>query len=208
MECHLGILYGLPDTSIREAKERVRTAIKNSGYEMPSKKIVINLAPANIRKEGATFDLAMAIGILQNNGIIKENLDKIVFLGELSLDGRISPIVGALPMCIEAKRLGIHTMVLPKKNAKEAGVVKDINVIGVENLSEVVRYLNNELEIKSEKVNLEEVFKIESESKIDFSEVKGQESVKRALEIAAAGGHNCLLIRKPWITGKQCFLED
>ncbi len=191
-------IVGLPDTSIKESKERVRTAIKNSGYDLPSKKIVINLAPANIKKEGAIFDLSIAIGILKNIGIInKERLEDTVFLGELSLDGKINSLIGALPMCVEAKSMGIKKIILPKQNAKEAAVVSGIEVLGVEDLKEVVSFLNEEIKLKKEVINIEELFKARNENNIDFSEVKGQENVKRALEIAAAGGHNCLLIGSP-----------
>ena len=143
MVCHHVILYGLPDTSIREAKERVRTAIKNSGYELRSRKVLINLAPANIRKEGAFFDLPIAVGILCSIGVIK-NIPKedIAFIGELSLDGKVNKVNGTLPMCIEGKSLGIKKVIVPKENALEASIVKGIEVIGVNSLKETVNYLN------------------------------------------------------------------
>ena len=181
------IIVGLPDTSVKEAKERVRTAIKNSGYEFQSKKIVVNLAPANTRKEGSLFDLPIAIGILTNFGKIKkQNLEDTVFVGELSLDGKINKAKGVLPICIEAKKIGIKRIILPKENAKEAAIVKELQVIGVSTLDQLVDYLNEELVIESTKTNIEELWNKEQKYDVDFSEVKGQENVKRAIEVAAA----------------------
>ncbi len=181
------IIVGLPDTSVKEAKERVRTAIKNSGYEFQSKKIVVNLAPANTRKEGSLFDLPIAIGILTNFGKIKkQNLEDTVFVGELSLDGKINKAKGVLPICIEAKKIGIKRIILPKENAKEAAIVKELQVIGVSTLDQLVDYLNDELVIESTKTNIEELWNKEQKYDVDFSEVKGQENVKRAIEVAAA----------------------
>ena len=180
-------IVGLPDTSVKEAKERVRTAIKNSGFELQSKKIIVNLAPANTRKEGSLFDLPIAIGILANFGaIVSQNLEDTVFVGELSLDGKINKAKGILPMCIEAKKMGIKRIILPKENAKEAAIVKELEVIGVSTLDQLVDFLNGKITIESTKTNIEEMWSKEQIYNVDFLEVKGQENVKRAIEVAAA----------------------
>ena len=180
-------IVGLPDTSVKEAKERVRTAIKNSGYELQSRKIIVNLAPADTKKEGSAFDLPIAIGILLCTEVIGQIPENIAFIGELSLDGKINKVNGVLPMCIEAKKLGIKQVVLPKENAQEAAVVEDLNVYGANTLGEVVDFLNGNLKIEKSNVDIEKLFKKDNKSLFDFSEVKGQENIKRALEIAAAG---------------------
>ncbi len=189
-------IVGLPDISVREAKERVRIAIKNSGFEFQSRKIIVNLAPADLRKEGTHFDLPIAIGLLLNSGQIYNIEEDVAFIGELSLDGKINKVNGILPMCVEAKRLGIKKIIVPKENAKEGAIVSDIDIIGVSNIREVVKFLNKKIVIEPEKSDLKTILN-NKVNNFDFSEVKGQENVKRALEIAAAGGHNCLLIGSP-----------
>lgn len=180
-------VVGLPDTSVKESKERVKTAIKNSGYEFQSRKIIVNLAPANTKKEGSFFDLPIAVGILMNfEEISNQNLEDTVFIGELSLDGKVNHVNGVLPMCIEAKNLGIKRIVIPKENAKEAAIVDGIEVIGVTNLKQVIAYLNKIKNIEPQKSSIKEFFEKQKQYSLDFSEVKGQENIKRALEVAAA----------------------
>lgn len=191
-------IIGLPDASIREAKERVRTAIKNSGYEFPSRKIVINLAPATIKKGGSGFDLSMAIGILNACEYIGNfNSDKTAFIGELSLDGNLNIVNGVLPMCIEAKRLGIKRVIVPKENAKEASIVSELEVIPVTSLNQVVAYLNNSIKIIPAKYSVDSIHTNQITIENDFCEIRGQKNIKRAIEVAASGGHNCLLIGSP-----------
>lgn len=198
-------VVGLPDVSVKESKERVRTAIKNSGYELRSSKIVVNLAPAEIKKEGPYFDLPIAIGILISTEAIKQQgLEDTIFIGELSLDGKLMKVNGILPICIEAKKLNIKRIIIPKENVQEAAIVNGIEIIGVNNLTEIVDFLNGEIVINEEKIDAEEILNKNNKYALDFSDVKGQENVKRALEISAAGGHNVLLIRLSSVLAKQC----
>lgn len=193
-------IVGLPDTSVKEAKKRIATAIKNSQIEFPTKKVLINLAPANIKKGGSSFDLAMAVGILiATNKIPNINtieLTQTVFIGELSLDGKINRVNGILSMCMEAKELGIKRVILSKANANEASIVKELDIVPVQNLAEIIKYLNKEKEIPYVK-NKIDINNKKYQYDIDFEEVKGQEEIKRALEITVAGGHNILMIGNP-----------
>ncbi len=189
---------GLPDGAVKESKERVKSAIKNSGYEFPPKRITVNLAPADVKKEGAGFDLPMAVGILSAlEVIIKNKLNDYIILGELSLDGRIKPIRGALSLAMAAKGYGKRGVILPRDNAEEAAVVKGIDVLGMESLPAVVDFLNGQKTIIPTEVDLEAIFRRDQHYPEDFNEVKGQEHVKRALEIAAAGGHNIIMVGPP-----------
>ncbi len=191
-------IVGLPDAGIRESKERIRIAIRNSGIALPSRKITVNLAPASTKKEGSFFDLPIAIGVLQSIGTIQnEEISSTVFLGELSLDGHITKIHGVLPMCIEAKKLGMKRVMVPKENAEEAAIVDELEVIPVAHLQQAIAYLNGQIVIPRASVNPEIWQAKKQEETEDFSEIKGQNQIKRALEIAAAGSHNILLIGSP-----------
>lgn len=190
-------IVGLADISIKEAKERVRTAIKNTGYEFPLARITVNLAPANFKKEGSQLDLGIAIGILAANGIIDENsLEDIIFLGELSLDGRLNPINGVLPMVVSMREMGFKNFVIPWDNRNECGFIENIDIIPVKTLEEVVGYLKDKSSLEVYKRPYEKAgFKNTME--VDFKEIKGQHVLKRAMEIAAAGGHNMLILGPP-----------
>ena len=189
---------GLPEGAVKESKDRVKAAIKNSGYEFPSRRITVNLAPADIRKEGAAFDLPIAMGILAAMDLVrKDKLDTFFILGELSLYGEVKPIRGTLPISVAARNSGLRGLIIPDGNTKEAAVVKGVEVLAVKNLFEVVDFLNGNREIQPAKVDLEEIFSEEISYPVDFNEVKGQEHVKRCLEVAAAGGHNVIMTGPP-----------
>ncbi|MDN3550840.1 YifB family Mg chelatase-like AAA ATPase [Mucilaginibacter aquaedulcis] len=192
-------IVGLPDVAVKESYVRIESALKNCGFRMPRQQVVVNMAPADIKKEGSSYDLTIATGILAASGQIEpENMDKYIIMGELSLDGSLQPIKGALPIAIQARKDGFKGFILPKQNAREAAIVNDLEVYGVENIKEVAGFFNGDVTISPEVVNTrEEFYNSLSNYDSDFSEVKGQENIKRALEIAAAGGHNVILIGPP-----------
>jgi magnesium chelatase family protein len=193
-------IVGLPDSAVKESLQRVESAIKSNHYYMPRTKLVVNLAPADIRKTGTAFDLPIAIGTLGATEQIlnPEKLTEYVIMGELSLDGEVRPIKGALPIAIQARKEGFKGLILPKQNAREAAMVNNLNVYAVGHVNDVIGFFANEDSIEPTIVNTREEFAhAQSDFEIDFSDVKGQENIKRALEIAAAGGHNAILIGPP-----------
>lgn len=192
-------LVGLPDSAVKESHERIVSALQVNGYKFPTCQIVVNMAPADIRKEGASYDLPLAIGILAATGTVcPDKLGKYMIIGELSLDGSLLPIKGALPIAIAAREQGFEGFILPKQNAKEAAVVNNLQVYGVNNIVEVIEFFNGNRALELTIVNTrEEFFKHQAQFAFDFADVKGQENVKRALEVAAAGGHNLIMIGAP-----------
>ena len=191
------VIIGLGDAAIAEAKERLKLAIKNSSFDFPQTKVIINLAPADLKKEGAAYDLAMAVGILTKEGIIREEPKDTAFLGELSLDGTIKPVYGVLPIVFGLKNLGIKKVIIPFENLKEASFADNIEVLGAKNLNEVVMHLNDNEPLPSIKQKINDFIKSDKEYEADFRYIKGQKFAKRALEIAAAGAHNVLMAGSP-----------
>lgn len=192
-------LVGLPDSAVKESHQRIISALQVNGYKMPTSNLVVNMAPADIRKEGSAYDLPLAIGLLgASETISSEKFSRYLLMGELSLDGSIQPIKGALPIAIKAREDGFEGLIIPQQNAREAAVVNQLKVYGVSNIKEVIEFFNNERELEPTIVNTrEEFYAQQSNFEFDFADVKGQENVKRALEVAASGGHNLIMVGAP-----------
>ncbi len=192
-------MVGLPDSAVKESHHRIEAALKHNGYKIPGKRIVVNMAPADIRKEGSAYDLAIAVGILAaSEQINSEELHRYIIMGELSLDGSLQPVKGALPIAIQAREEGFKGLILPAVNAREAAVVNQLDVFGVEGIKEVIDFFNGDVELEKTVVNTrDEFFSRLNEYDFDFSDVKGQENIKRAFEVAAAGSHNLVMIGPP-----------
>ena len=192
-------LVGLPDNAVKESQQRINSAFHHNGLRFPSKQIIVNMAPADIKKEGSAYDLPIAIGILAADEVVSTaKLDRYLIMGELGLDGKLMPIKGALPITIKAKELGYEGVILPTGNAAEAAVVNDIDIFGADNLMQVLQFLDDKEEIEPYRVDIEnDFYSKQSTFPFDFSEVRGQESVKRAFEVAAAGGHNLIMVGPP-----------